>query len=105
MNVLYMDLFVQLMTRYSSELVLSLIVFFCVLERRPPRSTRTDPLFPYTTLFRSRLAHAGAAIQHILDFARIDIFTARNNHVVGPAVKRKIAVGIATEQEIGRAHV
>src|SRR3546814_3828785 len=22
--------------------------------RRPPRSTRTDPLFPYTTLFRSR---------------------------------------------------
>src|SRR3546814_10989807 len=28
--------------------------------RRPPRSTRTDTLFPYTTLFRSRreLAHA-----------------------------------------------
>src|SRR3546814_7488884 len=26
--------------------------------RRPPRSTRTAPLFPYTTLFRShRLAH------------------------------------------------
>src|SRR3546814_11167472 len=24
--------------------------------RRPPRSTRTDPLFPYTTLFRSRFA-------------------------------------------------
>src|SRR3546814_9003739 len=23
--------------------------------RRPPRSTRTDPLFPYTTLFRSRV--------------------------------------------------
>src|SRR3546814_1928932 len=26
--------------------------------RRPPRSTRTDTLFPYTTLFRSRLLHA-----------------------------------------------
>src|SRR3546814_8115221 len=26
--------------------------------RRPPRSTRTDTLFPYTTLFRSRLAAA-----------------------------------------------
>src|SRR3546814_6252383 len=26
--------------------------------RRPPRSTRTDTLFPYTTLFRSRLAPA-----------------------------------------------
>src|SRR3546814_3489316 len=23
------------------------------MMRRPPRSTRTDPLFPYTTLFRS----------------------------------------------------
>src|SRR3546814_2895514 len=26
--------------------------------RRPPRSTRTDTLFPYTTLFRSQLVHA-----------------------------------------------
>src|SRR3546814_19252368 len=26
--------------------------------RRPPRSTRTDTLFPYTTLFRSMLAGA-----------------------------------------------
>src|SRR3546814_4395207 len=25
--------------------------------RRPPRSTRTDTLFPYTTLFRSRRDH------------------------------------------------
>src|SRR3546814_3053094 len=25
--------------------------------RRPPRSTRTDTLFPYTTLFRSRWRH------------------------------------------------
>src|SRR3546814_4248529 len=27
--------------------------------RRPPRSTRTDTLFPYTTLFRSRVVLAG----------------------------------------------
>src|SRR3546814_16667535 len=27
--------------------------------RRPPRSTRTDTLFPYTTLFRSRKRHVG----------------------------------------------
>src|SRR3546814_20919675 len=33
--------------------VLSVICFFLCL-RRPPRSTRTDTLFPYTTLFRSR---------------------------------------------------
>src|SRR3546814_14038297 len=25
--------------------------------RRPPRSTRTDTLFPYTTLFRSSIVH------------------------------------------------
>src|SRR3546814_20543522 len=28
-------------------------VFFFLMLRRPPRSTRTDTLFPYTTLFRS----------------------------------------------------
>src|SRR3546814_2269474 len=32
--------------------------------RRPPRSTRTDTLFPYTTLFRSRLAGDGP--EHVL---------------------------------------
>src|SRR3546814_12235729 len=39
--------------------------------RRPPRSTRTDTLFPYTTLFRSALEprlelalDAGAGLQH-----------------------------------------
>src|SRR3546814_21113752 len=28
-------------------------VLFLLMLRRPPRSTRTDTLFPYTTLFRS----------------------------------------------------
>src|SRR3546814_7181704 len=41
-------------------------IFFFLSIRRPPRSTRTDTLFPYTTLFRSaqsahhRAARAGA---------------------------------------------
>src|SRR3546814_12041070 len=30
-----------------------LFLFFFLMIRRPPRSTRTDTLFPYTTLFRS----------------------------------------------------
>src|SRR3546814_19065995 len=30
-----------------------LCFFFFLMIRRPPRSTRTDTLFPYTTLFRS----------------------------------------------------
>src|SRR3546814_4494047 len=29
------------------------------MMRRPPRSTRTDTLFPYTTLFRSERSHHG----------------------------------------------
>src|SRR3546814_15092158 len=28
-------------------------MYFCLLIRRPPRSSRTDTLFPYTTPFRS----------------------------------------------------
>src|SRR3546814_16489413 len=31
--------------------------FFFLMIRRPPRSTRTDTLFPYTTLFRSHGSH------------------------------------------------
>src|SRR3546814_6201660 len=37
-----------------------LLFFFFLMIRRPPRSTRTDTLFPYTTLFRS-LARLDAA--------------------------------------------
>src|SRR3546814_5716548 len=33
--------------------LLLLLSFFFLMIRRPPRSTRTDTLFPYTTLFRS----------------------------------------------------
>src|SRR3546814_13975877 len=36
--------------------------FFFLMIRRPPRSTRTDTLFPYTTLFRSRILAARAML-------------------------------------------
>src|SRR3546814_8119765 len=38
--------------------VISFTCFFLMI-RRPPRSTRTDTLFPYTTLFRSSIVIAG----------------------------------------------
>src|SRR3546814_14818737 len=42
---------------YSHDALFSLttmsVFFFFLMIRRPPRSTRTDTLFPYTTLFRS----------------------------------------------------
>src|SRR3546814_8364005 len=37
----------------NSLLLFCLGYFFFLMIRRPPRSTRTDTLFPYTTLFRS----------------------------------------------------
>src|SRR3546814_20828756 len=42
--------------------------FFFLMIRRPPRSTRTDTLFPYTTLFRSA-ARLHAAGRHPLRHA------------------------------------
>src|SRR3546814_9583001 len=42
--------------------------------RRPPRSTRTDTLFPYTTLFRSEATRAlGDALKLAQPGAKIDI--------------------------------
>src|SRR3546814_3641005 len=38
--------------------------FFFLMIRRPPRSTRTDTLFPYTTLFRSHSAETRGRLDH-----------------------------------------
>src|SRR3546814_7829753 len=51
------------------------MIFFLMI-RRPPRSTRTDTLFPYTTLFRSATnppfslfrEYIGQLVQHDKDF-------------------------------------
>src|SRR3546814_2188005 len=41
------------------------------MRRRPPRSTRTDPLFPSTTLFRStQMTRPGAAVLEIQGLTR-----------------------------------
>src|SRR3546814_10349727 len=44
--------------------------------RRPPRSTRTDTLFPYTTLFRSRI--------YQLSPTRLTLFAAASNRTPHP---------------------
>src|SRR3546814_18118911 len=43
----------MLIDTFSLRLICLLFLFFFLMIRRPPRSTRTDTLFPYTTLFRS----------------------------------------------------
>src|SRR3546814_16673937 len=53
--------------------------FFCLMIRRPPRSTRTDTLFPYTTLFRS----------HRVDAA----LTGETQRAAGVAARDRRAVG------------
>src|SRR3546814_19022478 len=51
-------LFLCLYLVTGDALVFCFSVFFFRL-RRPPRSTRTDTLFPYTTLFRSLIENKG----------------------------------------------
>src|SRR3546814_6642868 len=43
---------------------MSCYLFFFLMIRRPPRSTRTDTLFPYTTLFRSLIVWSPASVAH-----------------------------------------
>src|SRR3546814_18791764 len=47
--------------------------FFFLMIRRPPRSTRTDTLFPYTTLFRSyrRAADRAGVEPHLFHRGRM----------------------------------
>src|SRR3546814_17766704 len=48
------------------------VVVFFLMIRRPPRSTRTDTLFPYTTLFRSPDVWAIDQVFPILPIERLD---------------------------------
>src|SRR3546814_2600040 len=49
--------------------------------RRPPRSTRTDTLFPYTTLFRS----FGRHVEHVVD--AVDLLLDRRRHRLGDGLR------------------
>src|SRR3546814_12726472 len=51
-NILFLRRFnVSILTEHNVTMT-RVLVFFLMI-RRPPRATRTDTLFPYTTLFRS----------------------------------------------------
>src|SRR3546814_14943443 len=59
--------------------------FFFLIIRRPPRSTRTDTLFPYTTLFRSDLVGNNIPVFFIQDAIKFpDVI-----HSVKPAPDRE----------------
>src|SRR3546814_6373546 len=61
------------------------VVLFLLRIRRPPRSTRTDTLFPYTTLFRSL---------SIGQLRAVDAFPLRRDH------PREVAIGDAERDRI-----
>src|SRR3546814_15671817 len=80
------------------------LFFFFLMIRRPPRSTRTDTLFPYTTLFRSwrpRWRHRGL-VSAVLQSAEIP------HCAVRPAWLRQIDAACRTAREhdlgSGRRH-
>src|SRR3546814_18057006 len=62
--------------------------------RQPPRSTRTDTLFPYTTLFRSRLA----------EYARLVSCRAQADRVVENALVADMA-GVVIKVACGLARI
>src|SRR3546814_17244593 len=54
-------------------------MFCCYMIGRPPRSTRTDTLFPYTTLFRSNLPAAHIADEGVVNGVCIEpVMTAKS---------------------------
>src|SRR3546814_18187791 len=57
--------------------------FFFLMIRRPPRSTRTDTLFPYTTLFRSDpFTRDGDAVEDDLAGAHLDRIAGKADHAL-----------------------
>src|SRR3546814_20495499 len=42
------------------------VTFCCLMRRRPPRSTRTYTLFPYTTLFRAKTTGRGRPLSSLV---------------------------------------
>src|SRR3546814_17703077 len=67
--------------------------------RRPPRSTRTDTLFPYTTLFRSRSEVPGGRMRARAQRAALDLSVSDNgngNASESLRERRKPQVGVTS---------
>src|SRR3546814_14755506 len=73
------------------------IIFFFLMIRLPPRSTRTDTLFPYTTLFRSVRG------QHL----EIERARARPGRELAPVIQRvgEFRIEPADAQELALAEI
>src|SRR3546814_1315211 len=78
-----------------------MLAFFFLMIRHPPRSTRTDTLFPYTTLFRSdadRFERFDAVPPHIWQIKRIAGFERRFARVAPRLGEARVAVEVGRER-------
>src|SRR3546814_11258182 len=77
-----------------------------LMIRRPPRSTRTDTLFPYTTLFRSGHFRAGVIDTDMIEQRRTGAPGAQLRQLglehVDTLLHARVCIIL---DEIGRAHV
>src|SRR3546814_17521416 len=96
---------------FITRLILVVVVFFLMI-RRPPRSTRTDTLFPYTTLFRSYEDYLRKALGDYKSGARNNPIMAGMAGALSEQDVADLAAYFASQQgpltelnEIGRAHV
>src|SRR3546814_8826534 len=65
-------------------------VFIFLMIRRPPRSTRTDTLFPYTTLFRAIMGALRTGFVHvILVLVLVEVFDATGT-MIGVATRANL---------------
>src|SRR3546814_13541392 len=78
-------------------------MFFFLMIRRPPRSTRTDTLFPYTTLFRSSFVGCRAAPILALLVSRRERLCRRDDHHV--EVARAQALDVLRGVDKARPHL
>src|SRR3546814_375744 len=74
-------------------LSICLVCFFFLMIRRPPRSTRTDTLFPYTTLFRSSYGRVPTHVRHSFQLGLVGRgrcpLPSRRNGVASMAPRRR----------------
>src|SRR3546814_10420133 len=66
-----------------------MLVFLFLMIRRPPRSTRTDTLFPYTTLFRSHMHRVRRAVNRWTHLLQIDLGSGKERQQAPAALPRR----------------
>src|SRR3546814_9152103 len=82
-------------------------MIFFLMRRRPPRSTRTDTLFPYTTLFRAN-HDSGPMVAFLVDGTPVALLQEQPARylLVEPATgeRRRVTAQVAEELS-GEAYV